>query len=514
MNEQADRLVLRRAVPIVPFVLLLGVVLAIFTFVCIRTLLSVREGQWEIARGTAENITAAIQGDVERNIEVYDLSLRNVVNLINSPDVIGLNRKQAHLVYFDHAATAKHFGPIRVFDRLGNLLFDSADLTPKPINVASEEFFSVHRSATSAGLFISRPRPDIRGLYAIMLSRRIVAPDGSFGGVVVGSIDITYFHDLFRRLDMSQDDALTLINQDGFIIMRRPFDIEMFGMNPGGQRGIERFSSATSGWFEGVGAVDSIPRLYVWKRGSYFTVISGRSLAEIYRPWRAEAEKIGGLLGTLLLTVIVVAAFLVREARIRKSLQASLAELATTDGLTRLTNRRSFDLALDGEWKRASRDTSEISVLLLDVDHFKRFNDQHGHQAGDAVLRRVAEVMATTARRPGDCAARYGGEEFVLLLPQTDHETAVRIAEAIRIGVEGLPEAAVTVSIGVATLIPCMGGQTSYFLAQADEALYRAKRTGRNQVCSALPILAHGPSVFAGPEPDNDVTTPSRANAV
>lgn len=505
MNGQADRLVLRRAVPIVPFVALLCLVLAIFSIVCIRTLLTVREGQWEIARSTAENITAAIQGDIDRNIEVYDLSLRNVVNLINSPDTAGLSQKQKHLIYFDHSATAQHFGPIRAFDRSGNLLQDSSDLAPKLTNVASEEFFTIHQNAEDAGLFISRPRPNARGLYAIMLSRRIVAPDGSFGGVVVGSIDVSYFHDLFRRLDMHEDDALTLVSRDGFIVMRRPFDIEMFEKNLGGQRPMMRFATSESGSFESVGAVDNVPRLYVWKRGPYFIVINGRSLAEIYRPWRREAEKIGGVLGTLLLMVIVVSAFLVREARIRKSLQATLAELATTDGLTKLTNRRSFDLALDGEWKRASRDTSEISLLMLDVDHFKRFNDQHGHQAGDAILRRVADVMTATARRSGDCAARYGGEEFVLLLPQTDHEAALRIAEAIRLGVQALPDASVTVSIGVSTLIPCMGGQTSYFLSQADGALYKAKRAGRNRVFSALPVLAHGPSLFAEPEHPGDV---------
>jgi diguanylate cyclase (GGDEF)-like protein/PAS domain S-box-containing protein len=159
---------------------------------------------------------------------------------------------------------------------------------------------------------------------------------------------------------------------------------------------------------------------------------------------------------------------------------ARLAALASTDGLTELKNYRAFREELDVEFYRAGRYATSLSILMLDVDHFKRYNDTYGHPAGDDVLRRIATIMRSSARQ-ADFVARYGGEEFVILLPQTEARGGIEVAERLRLAIEGepWPLGAVTASIGVATLHPGVRSP-SQLLEEADNALYRAKSNGRN----------------------------------
>jgi len=163
--------------------------------------------------------------------------------------------------------------------------------------------------------------------------------------------------------------------------------------------------------------------------------------------------------------------------------------LATIDALTGVGNRRLFDDFLETEWARLLRSGESIAVLMMDVDHFKRYNDDFGHLAGDTCLRAVAQAISRTAHRSTDLLARYGGEEFVFLLPSTTLEGAIYIAQSIRPAVENLylhPEAKlrrkVTVSIGCAAMIPAADLTPAMLIGASDEALYRAKMNGRNCV--------------------------------
>lgn len=171
-----------------------------------------------------------------------------------------------------------------------------------------------------------------------------------------------------------------------------------------------------------------------------------------------------------------------------------LSELSFTDALTGIPNRRRFDEALDAEWKRAIRFGHPLSLVLADIDFFKRYNDTLGHPAGDRCIVEVARVLTTNARRAGDLAARFGGEEFALLLPATGGADAALVAERTRAALEALamphPDGAapvVTASLGVATFVPESDGDPERLVATADAALYRAKREGRNRVVSATP---------------------------
>ncbi len=180
-----------------------------------------------------------------------------------------------------------------------------------------------------------------------------------------------------------------------------------------------------------------------------------------------------------------------RTAELAES-NAKLAALSLTDGLTALTNRRGFDAGLADEWARAHRNGTPVALAMLDVDHFKLYNDEYGHQAGDQCLRAIAGVIAEHARRPGDLAARYGGEEFALLTPSTDGAAATLIANTIceRIAALGLVHAGssyqkVTVSIGIGALVPDAANSPELLIRLADDALYRAKREGRSRAVLA-----------------------------
>lgn len=167
-----------------------------------------------------------------------------------------------------------------------------------------------------------------------------------------------------------------------------------------------------------------------------------------------------------------------------------LQRLSSLDGLTGIANRRQFDKILDQEWQRALRNCAELSLIMIDIDYFKLFNDSYGHQAGDDCLKGVALALARIVHRPSDIVARYGGEEFAVVLPETDTLGAQRVAEKMREAVSRLNvrhEASkvsdkVTLSIGVSSMSPRGGDNPDILLAAADDALYRAKHAGRNRV--------------------------------
>ncbi|MDP2847179.1 MAG: diguanylate cyclase [Humidesulfovibrio sp.] len=172
-----------------------------------------------------------------------------------------------------------------------------------------------------------------------------------------------------------------------------------------------------------------------------------------------------------------------------KEANAKLELLSNTDGLTGIANRRSFDQSLATEWKRALRSGLPLCLILLDVDHFKHYNDQYGHLAGDDCLRAIARALAMGGQRTSDMAGRFGGEEFVMLLPITSQCGALEIARRIRNEVMALAipheetgAGVVTVSLGVACLTPTRQNSPDLLLREADAALYRAKQSGRNCV--------------------------------
>jgi diguanylate cyclase (GGDEF)-like protein len=464
-----------------------------FSAICANVMLDMRRGEEQLARQMLENLAAGIDADIGRNIELYDLSLRAVASNLVMPELKNVSKPIRHLILFDHAATAKHFGAIQVFDASGQLSIDASSLDPRPENRADEEYFGVHRDNPDEGLFISRPMLH-RGAYSIVLSRRITDAEGRFFGVVVGAIRFSYFHELFERLTLDPDDTITVLRRDRTIIMRKPFDLDVIGKNLANVRTWNPNNLIATGSYAGQGPVDATPRLFVRRSstGPLYVVV-GKPLDAIFRLWLREVTRIGAIMTALILFVLGTTFFLAREIGRRAQAEDKLEELATTDALTGLKNRRKFDAEIDTEWRRAVRSKTAVALLMIDADHFKSYNDNYGHQAGDQVLVGIAICISDSVRRAGDCVARFGGEEFAVLLPGTSATDALTVAENIRRKVEHWSEdpQVTTVSVGVASMMPSVGLDWSDLIAAADKALYAAKANGRNQtVVANVPPLA------------------------
>ena len=186
---------------------------------------------------------------------------------------------------------------------------------------------------------------------------------------------------------------------------------------------------------------------------------------------------------------IVVKARVETQVRILKQIRI-IEKMGLFDTLTNIPNRLQFDQSLNKEWKRANREKLPVSLIMIDIDHFKTYNDTHGHQQGDVALKTVASTIKSSLKRPADVAARWGGEEFSVLLPNTEIDGAMHIAEDIRKNVEkaSIPCSAtnsshnITVSLGVSRMQPDNNNNVSKLILKADTALYMAKDMGRNRV--------------------------------
>lgn len=203
-----------------------------------------------------------------------------------------------------------------------------------------------------------------------------------------------------------------------------------------------------------------------------------------------------------------------RDITLQKEAQSALQDLASKDGLTGIANRRCFDETLEAEWHRAIRKSHPLTLLMVDVDHFKDYNDRYGHQAGDACLKRIAAAMANTPLRAYDLVARYGGEEFAVILPEVTFEGAQAVAERIRavIAQLGILDSAstggvVTISIGAATVNAVSAetgsNKSSQLVAAADAALYQAKHAGRNRVIAVQVDAATCQQILVSVDPNS-----------
>jgi diguanylate cyclase (GGDEF)-like protein len=475
------------------------------------SLWAAHEGQLEEASASTANMALALAAQAETSFKVADAALAETVERVEHDGVEGAAGRRLHERLLHIAAHSAEVSGLFVYGPDGSWQVSTLAKPPRANN-ADRDYFRYHQAHADRRVRVGRPvRSRSTGAMVIPVSRRIDRPDGSFGGVALVTLDLGFFGRFYDRFDVGRQGTILLALDDGTLIYRRPFTESLVGTSIS-QGPIFRMmkSAGPVGTALLRSKIDGIERLYSYRHldGYPLVVASAQAKDEILRGWRVAVIK----MSCVVLFAIAMLAWggtrMIRQIRIRERLEEelraagaalerhneALKALAESDGLTGLANRRLFEETLARELARARRGDRRFALILSDVDCFKKYNDRYGHVAGDDCLRKVAAAIASGARRPGDLAARYGGEEFALILPDTDLDGAVTVAEGIRAAVAALklehadsPFGQVSLSLGVAAGRPAAEPDGAWVEA-ADRLLYEAKEGGRNRVVARLAI--------------------------
>lgn len=402
---------------------------------------------------------------------------------------------------------------IAIYDAQGNWLMTSTGRFSPGSNSADRAFFIHHRDNPSLEAYIGEPiHSRSTGTWVITVSRRFNDTQGNFAGVIVAALGVQDFLRLFGKIDIGRNGAIGVATSNGQVLVRYPFRESDMGRVLSRSPIFTRYlDNATVGSATFASSLDGIERIYAFRKNERYPLVTSVALGkdEALAAWRADALRTVAIAFGLLMVIVVVGSLLIlaiqrrigterllrdaREDLIKANRQ--LEVLASRDPLTGLENRRSFDDHLVAELRRAHREQTPLALLLIDVDHFKRFNDTYGHPAGDDCLRRIGRILADSVRRPADLAARYGGEELAVILPSTGADGALAVAEQFMQRLQqanlthtGSPLGRITASIGIATLAGGSESNPHALIEAADRALYRAKAAGRNRLESAPPL--------------------------
>lgn len=447
----------------------------------------------DAARNDAMNLATAFEAHVHSVIRLMDTVLLDM-----REDVLE-HADFASYVDEELAVYGNFLTQLAVIDKDGRLVFSNLDANIKPVDLSDREHFRVHRDHPGEDrLFISKPvLGRVSKQWTIQFTRPI-HQDGEFAGVLVLSIPTSFFADYYQQINVGPNGSIALVGTDrslraiaaGAPVVGRygrfkvPEDKPYFDPN-----------APARGYYEGVSAIDGEYRLGAYRRLAddgvvVVVLLSPKDFMAAFDERRelliASAGIISLLLAAVALLIFVLSNRYFQSTEKLRQAHDQLAQLANTDVLTGVSSRRSFLTGLEAELARARRHDESLSLLMLDIDHFKRVNDVHGHPIGDAVLKQFTATCASMLRAH-DLFGRLGGEEFAIALPHTDLDGARSVAEKIRMAIEQAPlttaagNIEITVSIGVAQT---HAGQheIDQLIAWADKALYDAKHGGRNQV--------------------------------
>ena len=566
----------------------------------------------EHAKGSFQTADAMLIGLCER----FDVSGKGIVAMGRMERLMRVSLLSEPLI-----------NSLSLLDEHGSSLASTVTGTGRALNYADRDYFRYHRDHPRHAMLIGRPvRSKINNAWLLTVSRRLDHDDGSFAGVIIATIDASLFQQFYNTFDIGAESVITMVDDVGEVLVRRPYREENVGRNITASRVFRLSRTASrSGSFAFVSSIDATARLGSFYRVSELniTLIVSRKKDEALAVWRRQVgidlcwlvlvlASIGGLCHHVLSQIrergkaerlyrlladnsgdaiictgldgrhsyaspaywsmigwrpqdllsnpgrhihpddqTIIAAghrrlllgepivssryrylrpdgsviwaelrarlaasspgslpeFIasIRDITKQKTIEDELAEANTelsamtlTDPLTGIANRRHFEQTLRKEWNRAMRNGSELALVMVDVDHFKIFNDLYGHLAGDECLRAMARALAGAVLRPGDLVARFGGEEFVVVLPETAADTAALVARRMA---DNLRDAAivhagnatglVTISAGVASCVPDLNSASTHLIETADTVLYRAKANGRNRIAVADPHPPH-----------------------
>jgi diguanylate cyclase (GGDEF)-like protein len=451
------------------------------------------------------NLAQTLASQAQASIKQADTLLFALVDRLENEgvDQTRLNRLQ-RLLSAQRSELSQVHG-LFVYDETGQWIANSNGAEVGVANNSDREYFIFHRDHPDRGPHIG---PSIKsrssGEWIMTVSRRINHPDGSFAGVALATIYLSHFLQLYDSIDMGSNGVINLIADNATIVVRRPFNEADIGSSlaksPLFTQLLPKESSGTAMLKS---TIDGVERVVGYRRveGYPLIVFAALNKDEVLTGWRKQSLLSAAIVSLLLGFLGVLGYRLIKLMQQQNRIQVELLGyqekllglnrnlelLALEDALTGLANRRQFDLFIQAETGRARRNLTGLSLLMIDVDHFKAFNDRYGHLAGDECLRAIATVITGHIQRPGDLASRFGGEEFAVVLPGTDYVGAFLVAEKIRRAVQSAnlqhsesPVGVVTVSVGVCGYDPASQTRTEDLIGAADKALYVAKASGRN----------------------------------
>ena len=465
------------------------------------------------AQIASSNLTRAMAQQAEDTFMKADLVLTSLVDWIQIDGFGPPQRPRLQKTFARRVQALNQLHGIFLFDQKGQWVVTSFDNMPRGSGVADREYFKFHQQNVSTVAHIG---PAIRsrdsGEWIIPISRRVNDKNGQFQGVLMAGIKMSYFDQFFKSFSIDDNGSMFLGLTDGTLLARRPFIESKIGTSLARSEVFEKFlPRAPSGSAMSTSLVDGVVRLFGYRQlEAYPLVVSAASSKDtILAGWYETAFRSCLIVALVMLGVGVFGWVFIRQVRVGERVEADLRKaqealelIATHDSLTGLGNRRLFERALDIEFGRGARQQSALSLIMIDIDFFKRYNDTYGHVVGDHCLAQVARSVKNCCHRKADLAVRYGGEEFAVLLPDTDIHGAMTIAEHIRRSVmdknikhSGSPTGYVTVSLGCYSFVPTGHDSMEVFIQRADAALYQAKHSGRNR--SAVLSMEGGVEVLA-----------------
>ncbi|MBV7427540.1 diguanylate cyclase [Acidovorax sp. sif1233] len=294
-----------------------------------RTIWTIRADEWNYAAQTNANLARTLEQGLSWALDTFDKSLEGVAREVGRPEVWALPPDLRARVVFDNSLRARGAGDVLVLDTLGNVVLDSGPLPPRRVNFADRDYFTAFQSGGHQGLFVGKPVPSrVTGLNILPVSRAYYRPDGSFAGVVVGAISLSYFNELFGSLDMGPHSGVNLFRSDGVVITRFPYGDADVGRSLAGTPNMIRFQTEGTGTFIGTSTIDGMERLYSFRPvGRYPLILNvAQSTDTVLAKWYRSAWVLGGFALLLMVSCVGLATLFVRELTLRQQVSARLRE--------------------------------------------------------------------------------------------------------------------------------------------------------------------------------------------